>query len=126
MPFIGLPNNSFLLVEKIRKIVKLLVFTLMLVFLSSLIFFQLETENEIQTYLDKSVPFVGTDIPRIQGIQHIRNVQICEGMQDLQLVAPVALVTQVALVAPAGEFRFCLQHFGYTFPCRCWRCRLCC
>ena len=68
MPFIGLPNNSFLLVEKIRKIVKLLVFTLMLVFLSSLIFFQLETENEIQTYLDKSVPFVGTDIPRIQGI----------------------------------------------------------
>ena len=47
---------------------KLLVFTIILVFLSSLIFFQLETENEIQTYLDKSVPFVGTDIPRIQGI----------------------------------------------------------
>jgi len=48
--------------------VKLLVFTVMLVFLSSLIFFQLETKNEIETYLDKSVPFVGTNIPRIQGI----------------------------------------------------------
>ena len=40
----------------------------MMVFLSSFIFFQLETEDGIQTYLDRSVPFVGTDIPRIQGI----------------------------------------------------------
>ncbi len=28
----------------------------------------LETENEIRTYLQRSVPFVGTDIPRIDGI----------------------------------------------------------
>ncbi|HJL67233.1 MAG TPA: S8 family serine peptidase, partial [Nitrosopumilus sp.] len=39
-----------------------------MVFLSSFIFLQLETEDGIQTYLDRSVPFVGTDIPRIQGI----------------------------------------------------------
>ena len=68
IPFIGLLNNSFLLVKKNRKFVKLLVISLTMVFLSSFIFFQLETEDGIQTYLDRSVPFVGTDIPRIQGI----------------------------------------------------------
>ena len=27
-----------------------------------------DSENEIKTYLDRSVPYVGTEIPRIQGI----------------------------------------------------------
>jgi minor extracellular serine protease Vpr len=53
----------------IRKFVKsLIVFSLILVFLSSFVFLQLQTENGIVTYLDNSVPFIGTDIPRMQGI----------------------------------------------------------
>ena len=45
------------------------VFSLIVVFLVGFILLQsLEFENDIQTYLDKSVPFVGTEIPRIDGI----------------------------------------------------------
>jgi len=41
----------------------------MIVFLMSFILFQsLLSENEIQTYLQRSVPYVGTEIPRIDGI----------------------------------------------------------
>jgi len=41
----------------------------MIVFLVGFILFQsLLSENEIQTYIEKSVPFVGTEIPRIDGI----------------------------------------------------------
>ncbi len=47
---------------------KLLIISSILVFLSSFIFLQLETENEIQMYLDRSGPFVGSDFPRINGI----------------------------------------------------------
>ena len=46
----------------------LIVFSLILVFLSSFVFLQLQTENGIVAYLDNSVPFIGTDIPRMQGI----------------------------------------------------------
>jgi len=48
---------------------KFLVFSLMIVFFVGFILFQsLLSENEIQTYLQRSVPFVGTDILRIDGI----------------------------------------------------------
>jgi len=41
----------------------------MIVFLVGFVLFQsLLSENEIQTYLQKSVPYVGTEIPRIDGI----------------------------------------------------------
>ena len=41
----------------------------MIVFLVGFILYQpLQSENEIQTYLDRSVPYVGTEIPRIDGI----------------------------------------------------------
>ena len=51
-----------------RKFVKLIVvFSLILVFCASLIFSQLETGNGIQTYLDRSVPYIGTEIPRTNG-----------------------------------------------------------
>jgi len=41
----------------------------MIVFLVGFVLFQsLLSENEIQTYLEKSVPYVGTEIPRIDGI----------------------------------------------------------
>lgn len=41
----------------------------MVVFLVGFILFQsIESENEIQTYLERSVPYVGTEIPRMDGI----------------------------------------------------------
>jgi len=41
----------------------------MVVFLVGFILFQsLQSENEIRTYLERSVPYVGTEIPRIDGI----------------------------------------------------------
>jgi len=41
----------------------------MVVFLAGFILTQsLQSENEIQTYLDRSVPYIGTEIPRIDGI----------------------------------------------------------
>ena len=52
-----------------RKFVKLVVvFSLILIFSASLIFSQLQTENEIRTYLDRSIPYIGTEIPRVDGI----------------------------------------------------------
>ena len=52
-----------------RKFVKLIVvFSLILIFSTSIVFFQLQTENEIRTYLDRSIPYIGTEIPRIDGI----------------------------------------------------------
>ena len=52
-----------------RKFVKsIVVFSLILIFSASLIFSQLQTENEIKTYLDRSIPFIGTEIPRIDGV----------------------------------------------------------
>jgi len=45
----------------------LVIFSIILVICASLIFSQLQNENEIQTYLDKSIPYIGTEIPRIEG-----------------------------------------------------------
>ncbi|WP_299291026.1 S8 family serine peptidase [Nitrosopumilus sp.] len=45
------------------------IFSLIVVILTGLILSQsIDSENEIKTYLDRSVPYVGTEIPRIQGI----------------------------------------------------------
>ena len=45
------------------------IFSIVLVFLVSFIMSQpLESENEFQTYLKRSVPYVGTEIPRMDGI----------------------------------------------------------
>ena len=63
-------KQSFLLVKIVRKIMK---------FFSDFFFYccnfdginfnsNIQSENEIHTYLERSVPFVGTDIPRIDGI----------------------------------------------------------
>jgi minor extracellular serine protease Vpr len=69
IPFIGLLSNSFLLVKMDKKFVKsLLILSSMLVFAGILILAHLETQNESELYLDRSVPYVGTDIPRIEGI----------------------------------------------------------
>ncbi|KFM21834.1 PI-type proteinase [Marine Group I thaumarchaeote SCGC AAA799-B03] len=47
----------------------LAIFSFIVVILMGLVLTQaLNSENEIHTYLERSVPFVGTDIPRIQGI----------------------------------------------------------
>ncbi|KAF6245014.1 S8 family serine peptidase [Nitrosopumilus sp. b2] len=47
----------------------LAIFSFIVVILTGLVLSQsLHFENEIQTYLERSVPFVGTDIPRIEGI----------------------------------------------------------
>ena len=46
----------------------IVVFSLILVFCATLIFSQLQTENEIRTYLDRSIPYIGTEIPRIDGV----------------------------------------------------------
>ena len=47
----------------------LVVFSLMVVFLVGFILSQpLQSENEIQTYLERSVPYVGAGIPRMDGI----------------------------------------------------------
>ncbi len=53
----------------VRKFVKsLLILSSMLIFSGILILGQLETQNEAKLYLDRSIPYVGADIPRIQGI----------------------------------------------------------
>jgi minor extracellular serine protease Vpr len=53
----------------VRKFVRsLLILSLMLIFSGILILSQLETQNESELYLDRSVPYVGTDIPRMEGI----------------------------------------------------------
>ena len=53
----------------VRKFVKsLLILSSMIVFSGILILTQLETQNESELYLDRSIPYVGTDIPRIEGI----------------------------------------------------------
>ncbi len=47
----------------------LVVFSLMVVFLVGFILSQpLQSENEIQAYLERSVPYVGAGIPRMDGI----------------------------------------------------------
>jgi len=46
----------------------LVIFSLILIICASLIFSQLQNENVIRTYLDKSIPYIGTEIPRIDGI----------------------------------------------------------
>jgi len=49
--------------------VKLLViFSALLVFVAGFVFLQLDSQEKIETYLERSVPYVGTEIPRIQGI----------------------------------------------------------
>lgn len=53
----------------VKKFMKsLLILSLMLIFSGILILAQLESQNESELYLDKSVPYVGADIPRIEGI----------------------------------------------------------
>ena len=53
----------------IRKFVKsLLILSSVLVFSGILIFSQLQTQDDFELFLDRSVPYVGTDIPRIDGI----------------------------------------------------------
>jgi minor extracellular serine protease Vpr len=67
--FIALVSNSFLLVKIVKKLVKFLVFSLIIVTASGFVLFQtVQTENEFRAYLDKSVPYIGTDIPRMEGI----------------------------------------------------------
>ncbi len=70
IPFIALESNSFLLVKIATKIMRFfIVFSLAVIFLGGLIFLEfIQPENKIETYLDRSVPFIGTDIPRIDGI----------------------------------------------------------
>lgn len=47
----------------------LAIFSFIVVILMGLVLTQaIDSENEIRTYLERSVPFVGADIPRIQGI----------------------------------------------------------
>lgn len=53
----------------IRKFVKsLLILSSVLIFSGILIFSQLQTQDDFELFLDRSVPYVGTDIPRIDGI----------------------------------------------------------
>ncbi|MBL7018320.1 MAG: S8 family serine peptidase [Nitrosopumilus sp.] len=53
----------------VKKFVKsLLILSSVLIFSGILIFSHLETQNESELYLDRSAPFIGTDIPRIEGI----------------------------------------------------------
>jgi minor extracellular serine protease Vpr len=40
----------------------------MLIFSGILVFYQLQPQNDSELFLDRSVPYVGTDIPRIDGI----------------------------------------------------------
>ncbi|MSS85789.1 MAG: peptidase S8 [Thaumarchaeota archaeon] len=47
----------------------LVIFSILLIFTSSLIVLQLiESENKITTYIENSVPYIGTEIPRIEGM----------------------------------------------------------
>jgi len=45
----------------------LVIFSLLLVFSWSLLFSQLGTENKMELYLDRSVPYIGTEIPKMEG-----------------------------------------------------------
>ncbi|WP_016940050.1 S8 family serine peptidase [Candidatus Nitrosopumilus sediminis] len=46
----------------------LLAFSTILIFTVILVLSQLETQNESELYLDRSVPYIGVDIPRMEGI----------------------------------------------------------
>jgi minor extracellular serine protease Vpr len=48
--------------------VKFLVFSLIIVITGVVLFQSFQNESEIRTYLDKSVPYIGTEIPRMDGI----------------------------------------------------------
>ncbi|MCV0393234.1 MAG: S8 family serine peptidase [Nitrosopumilus sp.] len=70
MPFIALESNSFLLVKFLKKIVKFsLVFSAFLILFGGIVLFQIIQDNtEAHIFLERSVPFIGTDIPRMDGI----------------------------------------------------------
>ena len=59
--------------KKTKKFMKLLViFSILLIFTSSLIVLQLiESENKITTYIENSLPYIGTEIPRMEGMDGI-------------------------------------------------------
>ncbi|MBT5200258.1 MAG: S8 family serine peptidase [Thaumarchaeota archaeon] len=46
----------------------LVIFSALVVFVAGFVFLQLDNQEKIETYLERSVPYVGTEIPRIQGI----------------------------------------------------------
>ena len=46
----------------------LLILSSICIFSGILVFSQLQTQNDSELFLDRSVPFIGTDIPRIEGI----------------------------------------------------------
>jgi len=47
----------------------LLIFSITLILLSSFIVSQsIQSQNEIKTYIENSVPYIGTEIPRMNGI----------------------------------------------------------
>ena len=46
----------------------LLILSFLLIFSGILIFSQLQTQDDFKLFLDRSVPFIGIDIPRIEGI----------------------------------------------------------
>ena len=47
----------------------LLIFSITLILLSSVIVSQsIQSQNEIKTYIENSVPYIGTEIPRMNGI----------------------------------------------------------
>ncbi len=53
----------------LKKSVKILAFSLIMVIAAGFILYEsFFAEDEIRAYLDKSVPFIGTDIPRMDGI----------------------------------------------------------
>jgi minor extracellular serine protease Vpr len=68
--FIALVSNSFLLVRQEKIFVKITtIFSLSVMIFGIFVISQLmQHENEIHTYLQRSVPYVGADIPRIDGI----------------------------------------------------------
>ena len=61
---------GFYLLKNTRKSVKFkVVISLIVLLSSSIILFELiDTDEGFDLYLDKSVPFVGTEIPRLEGI----------------------------------------------------------
>jgi len=46
----------------------LLILSSIVIFSGILVFSQLETQNDSELFLDRSVPYIGTDIPRNEGI----------------------------------------------------------
>ena len=44
------------------------IFSALLVFVAGFVFLSLDNDEQSQTYLERSVPYVGTEIPRIDGI----------------------------------------------------------